>query len=145
MNATISKNISLKSVDTVGATFRFNGRETKVLWATLHDAANGRSVGIGPVQMETHDEVSEMYAQLERQALARFAMLPRRLQGITVVVLTRTGGATWEVCVYDAANQSRRDLMHADEGMSHGHQSIAISEAEMIAQRIGSHVQVLPL
>jgi ATP-dependent helicase YprA (DUF1998 family) len=56
---------------------------------------------------------------------------------VTVLVLSRTSGATWEIDIFDSIG-NRRDLLCADEGCSHADRRMAELEQADIVSRLAS-------
>jgi hypothetical protein len=57
-----------------------------------------------------------------------------RIERIVLRVLSRTGGASWEV------DYPHRMLRHAGEGGSHPHRWLAVQEARVAAGRLGAEI-----
>jgi len=81
--------------------------------------------------------------ELRAAVAEKLRKMPRKLQGLKVVVSSRTGGATWVAEVYDALGDYRRDCMRADERLDEPHQSLAVDSAKKIARRLRCRVEIM--
>jgi len=130
--------ISLKPVSDAGlAVLRVTDHAITVATATDRTTTQLGWTNLILAATQSDDDLRSVYAALHVIAAQMLRKLPRREQGLSVVVTDRGTSAVWAALVTDAAGCERSDLLRADEGMQQPHRWMAEQEAREIRRRLG--------